>query len=80
MRAQQCLWHKDTEPHWLRKGSAPLWVSGSRWEMLPHFTAAATEALKGHRIWPDLWRARGEGGLLPVPAQLLPYRTVEDEV
>lgn len=80
MHTQQCLRHKDAEPHQLRKGSAPPWVPGGRWELLPHFTAAATAALKGDRIWPDLWRARGEGGVLPAPAQLPPYRTVEDEV
>ena len=75
----QCLRHEGTQPHRLRTGSAPSWVPGDRRELLPHFTAAATEALKGDGIWPDPWKASGEGGLSPAPAQLLRYRTAGDE-
>lgn len=75
----QCLRHQGTQPHWLRTGWAPWWVPGGRRELLPHFTAPVTEALKGDRFWPDPWKARDERGLSPALAQLLCYQTVGDE-
>lgn len=78
----QCLRHEGTQPHRLPTGLAPSWVPGGRRDCCPisQLLQPATEALKGDGIWPDLWRARGEGGVSPAPAQLLRYRTVGDEV
>lgn len=76
----QCLQYEGTQPHQLWTALALPWVLRGRWELLPHFTAPVTEALKGDRIWPDLWRAHGEKGVLPAPAQLLHYQTTGNEV